>query len=268
MHINCWNTPNVRAGRNVNPRLLHCNWPKDRLEEWGEYNPFYQVRVMGNFPESGEDSLVPYHMVHSALERSIQPAGKKVYGVDVAYYGGDKSVIGRLHGGQFRILRKIYKQDGEYVANKIVQLLKEEPDDQPVDEVKIDIIGWGADCWGSLTHKKKSGSEEERKILSKVKIKGVNFSNRCMTYEARKDYLNIRAEAGFIVRHLFEEGQIDIDDEDLGVQCASLKYVFRQGRYALEEKDRFKKRFRESPDELDSLLIAKALITSGVPGIW
>jgi len=96
----------------------------------------------------------------------------------------------------------------------------------------------------------------------------VNFSNRCMSYEARKDYFNIRAESGFIVRHMFEEGQIDIDDEDLGVQCAGLKYNFRAGRYILEDKGEFKKRFKESPDELDSLLIAKSIITSGIPSIW
>ena len=266
--INCWNTPNVRAKSNVNPRLIDCNWPANRLAKWGEYSPFYQVRVLGQFPESGEDSLVPYHMVHSALESSIQPVGKKVYGVDVAYFGGDKSVIGRLHGGQFRILRKIYKQDGEHVADKILQCLKEEPEDSPVEEIKVDIIGWGADCWGSLRRKKKDGTDEEKELLKKVKLRGVNFSNRCMTYEARKDYFNIRAEAGFMVRHMFEEGQIDIDDEDLGVQCSGLKYEFRSGRYILEEKDKFKKRFKESPDELDSLLIAKCLITSGIPTIW
>jgi len=268
LHINCWNTPNVKAKSNVNKRLLDCEWPKKMLDKWGEYNPFYQVRVLGEFPESGEDSLVPYHMVHSSLERSIQPAGKKIYGVDVAYFGGDKSVIGRLHGSQFRILKKIYKQDGEYVADQIVRCLKEEPDDSPVEEVKVDIIGWGADCWGSLNRKKKDGTEEEKEILKKVKLKGVNFSNRCMSYEARKDYFNIRAESGFIVRHMFEEGQIDIDDEDLGVQCAGLKYNFRAGRYILEDKGEFKKRFKESPDELDSLLIAKSIITSGIPSIW
>ena len=268
LHIDNYNTPNVRAGENILPGLVSYDWPEKKRKQWGVNNPFFQVRVKGNFPESGEDNLVPYHMVHSAIERSIAPAGKKILGVDVAWMGNDKSVIGRLWGDQFRILRKLYKMRGPELANRIVRVIKEEGTEVPIEEVKIDIIGWGSDCYSSLREKKYRGTKEEKSLLKKVKIIPVNVAEKVKSSKARKDYYNVRAEAAFIIRNVFEEGQIDIDDEDLGVQLANIKYKFLEGRYLLEEKIKFKKRFRESPDELDSLLIAKAIVSGGVPHVW
>ena len=225
------------------------------------------MRVLGEFPEAGEDSLVPYHMVHSALERTLPGIGKKIISVDVAWFGGDKSVIGRLWGPQFRILKKLYKQDGPSLADKIVEQLKM-PGNEDVSEIKVDVIGFGASCFDSLRGKKKSGNEIERNILKNARIIPVNVAEKVKDKKARKDYHNVRAEAGFMIRDMFEKGEIDIEDEDLGVQAANLKYGFMNGRYLLEDKEKFKKRFRESPDELDCLIVAKAITRSMAPTIY
>lgn len=268
LHIDNYNTPNVRAGKNLVPGLVSYDWPDRKKKQWGKNNPFFQVRVKGNFPEAGEDNLVPYHFVHSALERTLIPVGKKVLGVDVARFGNDKSVIGRLWGNQFRTKKKLYKQDGPMLANRIVRVIKEEGMEDPVEEVRIDIIGWGSSCFDSLKYKKSQGTEEEKALLKNVKIIPVNVAERARSAKARKDYSNIRAETALITREMFEQGEIDIDDEDLGVQLANIRYKFQQGKYLLEDKEEFKKRFRESPDELDSLLVAKAIVMGGVPHVW
>ena len=224
--------------------------------------------MKGNFPESGEDTLIPYHLVHSALERTISPAGKKMLSVDVARFGGDKSVISRLWGSQFRVLRKLYNQDGPKLADKIMRILKEDTDEQKVEEIKIDVIGWGSSCYDSLKQKKTYGTTEERRLLRNIKIIPINVSEKCRSKEARKDYYNIRAEAAFTVKEMFTNEEIDINDEDLGVQLANIRYKFREARYLLEDKESFKKRFRESPDELDTILIAKTLVRGGAPHIF
>lgn len=267
LHLDCYNSPNVKAGKNLIPSLCAFDWPAKKLDQWGEYNPFYQVRVKGEFPESGEDTLVPYHMVHSALERTLPGAGKKVFGVDVARFGGDKSVIARLWGQQFRILKKLYNLDGPGLADRIVEQLKLDGNED-VEEVKIDVIGFGASCYDSLRGKKKSGNKIERTALENVRIIPVNVAEKVKSKKAKKDYYNVRAEAGFMVRDMFEQGEIDIEDEELGVQAANLKYGFSQGRYLLEEKDKFKDRLRESPDELDSLIVAKALTRGAGPAVY
>jgi len=268
LHLDNYNTPNVRARRNIYSYLCSYNWPEERKKKWGEHNPFFQVRVRGDFPEAGEDELVPYYLTHLALESTIPPIGKKVLGVDVARFGGDKSVIGRLWGGQFRILRKLYKMDGPKLADRIIRILKEDTDEQKIEEIKIDVIGWGSSCYDSLRSKQKTGTAEERRLLKGVKIIPINVSEKCRSKEARKDYFNVRAETAFVIKEMFEHESIDIEDEDLAVQLTNIKYKFREARYLLEKKEDFKKRFRESPDELDSLLIAKAIVRGGTPHIW
>jgi len=270
LHISCYNSPNVRAGKNVIPALCAYDWPEQKRKAWGEYNPFFIVRVIGNFPDTGEDYLVPYHMVHSALERTITPAGNKIFSIDVARFGGDKSVIGRMWGGQFRILKKIFKQDGVYVANKAMEQLKTKGNED-VDEIRVDVIGWGSGCFDDLNRMKRKGTDEEKEMLKNIKLVPVNVSEKPKSKKAKKDYYNLRAQAGFTLRGMFEEGQIDIDNEDLGIQAANIKYEFRNGVYLLEEKDKFKERLGKtmgSPDELDSLLISKVIARGASPRVW
>jgi len=266
LHIDDWNTPNVKAGRDIVPALVAHDWPQKKLEEWGEYNPFYQVRVLGEFPESGDKNLIPYHMVHAALERSIPPAGRKILSLDVAQFGQDKSVIGRLWGSQFRILKKYWKLDGPALANKTIRLIDEGETD--IDEIRVDTIGYGSDCFSSIKEKKLSGTEKERGMLKNIKLVPINVSEKVRSPKARKDYYNVRAEASYILRQTFEQGQIDIDDEDLGVQLANIFYDLKDGRWLLEDKEKFKTRAKVRPDELDSLLMAKAIVSRGSPGIW
>lgn len=266
LHIDDWNTPNVRAGRNLIPALVAHDWPQKRLEEWGEYNPFYQVRVLGEFPESGDKNLIPYHMVHKALERTISPAGRKILSLDVAQFGQDKSVIGRLWGSQFRILKKYWKLDGPALANKTIRLIDEGETD--IDEIRVDTIGYGSDCFSSLKRRKLFGTNREKEMLKGIKLVPVNVSEKVRSPKERKSYYNVRAEASYIVRQMFEHGQIDIDDEDLGVQLANIYYDLKDGRWLLEDKEKFKTRARVKADELDSLLMAKAIVSRGSPGVW
>lgn len=266
LHIDDWNTPNVRAGKDIIPALVAHDWPQKKLEQWGEYNPFYQVRVLGQFPETGDKNLIPYHMVHSALERTISPAGRKILSIDVAQFGQDRSVIGRLWGSQFRILKKYWKLDGPALANKTMRVIEEGETD--IDEIRVDVIGYGSGCFSSLKEKKQSGTEKERAMLKDIKLVPVNVSEKVRDPKSRRNYYNVRAEASYILRQTFEQGQIDIDDEDLGVQLANIWYDLRDGRWLLEDKEKFKTRAKVRADELDSLLIAKAIVSRGSPGVW
>jgi hypothetical protein len=267
LNLNCWNSPNVRNGINDIPALCGFKWPKEKLVHWGEFNPFYQVRVLGNFPEIGADNLIPYHLVHAALERSRRGVGDKLIGVDVARFGDDASVISRLQGAQFRVLKKQYKQDGNMLADSVMECIKRR-ENRDVKTIKIDIIGWGASCYDALNKMKKKGNDIEKKLLKKVNLVEVNVSEKPKSVAAAKDYKNIRAETAFMIREMFEDGDIDIDNEDLAVQAANIKFDFTEGRYLLEKKKKFKERLRVSPDEFDSLIISKAIARGAIPRLW
>lgn len=257
LHIDCWNTPNVKAGKVVVPGLCAPGWPAERKRVWGEHHPFYLVRVKGDFPIEGEKNLIPYHMVHSALERNISPVGQKVIAIDPARFGDDRSVVGRLWGEQFRVLKKYRKLDGPTLADRVIEWVEQEGD---VYAIKVDEIGEGSSCFDSLKEKKRSGRGGQKDILKDVKIMPIRFNERCRDPKNRKNYANLRAKLGFIVRDMFEEGTIDIDDEDLGAQASGMQYDYERkgGRLILEDKREFKKRYRSSPDEFDCLLVAKA----------
>jgi len=137
-----------------------------------------------------------------------------------------------------------------------------------IDEIRVDAIGWGSDCYTSLRDKRKGGTDREKALLKDTKIVPVYVYEKVKSAKARKNFYNVRAEAGYIVRQMFEEGHIDIDDEDLGVQLANIWYDFKDGRWILEDKEKFKVRARVRPDELDSLLIAKAIVRGGSPSIY
>ena len=74
----------------------------------------------------------------------------------------------------------------------------------------------------------------------------------------RETFANLRAELGWRLRQLFEEGEISIpDDPGLVSEVAALRYEYdTRGRIKLEAKDAAKARLGRSPDLADSLMLA------------
>lgn len=67
--------------------------------EWGENSPAYIARVIGDFPSTADDVLIPYHYIVEAFERDLGGPGLPVVSCDVARYGRDRTVILGGNGG-------------------------------------------------------------------------------------------------------------------------------------------------------------------------
>ena len=82
------------------PRLITPSWVADRYRAWGPDSVPYQVRVMGNFPTQGDDTLIPLLWIELAMERweETEPGDPVEIGVDVAAYGSssDLSAFGAV----------------------------------------------------------------------------------------------------------------------------------------------------------------------------
>ena len=102
------------------PGLTTAKWVEERRETWGEDNPIYRARVLGEFPDQEEDTLIRLSDVEAAAVRgqeelSVNEAENEakqevVLAVDVARYGSDRSVILRRRGDlveEVRVFRQL-----------------------------------------------------------------------------------------------------------------------------------------------------------------
>ena len=63
------------------------------IHQYGRDSNVYRVRVMGDFPLEESDSVIPMHLCEAAAVRDVKAFGPPVWGVDVARFGGDRTVL-------------------------------------------------------------------------------------------------------------------------------------------------------------------------------
>ena len=73
--ISALESPNVTAGKVQIPGLTTARWVKERKEVWGEDNPLYRARVLGEFPDLAEDALIRLSEIEAAGNRE-QPSSQ------------------------------------------------------------------------------------------------------------------------------------------------------------------------------------------------
>ena len=67
--ISALGSPNVQAGKLVVPGLTTARWVEERRQIWGDQNPLYRARVLGEFPDQAEDTLIRLSDLEAAAER-------------------------------------------------------------------------------------------------------------------------------------------------------------------------------------------------------
>ena len=247
--ISALDSPNVQAGKTVVPGLTTAKWVEERRDTWGEENPIYRARVLGEFPDQAEDTLIKLSDVEAAVLRGREEAVQHevpesevepevVLAVDVARFGSDRSVILRRRGERVEDIRIFRNLDTMQLAGWVVSAIKEF---QPA-QMYIDEIGVGA---GVVDRLKEEG----------YGVKGINVARR-----SRQDELfaNLRAEGFWRLRELFAAGRITIPpDNQLMGELAALRYSYdSQGRILVESKDSIRQRGLPSPDKADALMLA------------
>ena len=59
IQISAFDTPNVKAGEIIVPGLTTREWVEEMRIEWGEDSALWKARVLGEFPDVGDNVLVP-----------------------------------------------------------------------------------------------------------------------------------------------------------------------------------------------------------------
>ena len=264
--ISALDSPNLRAGSVVMPGLATPEWVEERKLIWGEGTNLYKSRVLGEFPDQGDDTLLSLSDLEAAVKPVVDAVSWRVGGetvfaadrpnaeevilaVDVARFGTDRTVILRRRGNCVENIHVLRQQDTMEIAGRIVAAIREH---RPA-EVVVDEIGIGA---GVVDRLRELGH----------RVRGVNVAE-----SARDDrhFANLRAEGYWQLRDRFVSRRIIIPaDRALIGELATLRYRFESsGRVRIEAKDEMRKRGLPSPDLADALMLA-FLPRAGGLGFW
>lgn len=239
------------TGEDVPQRLRHLlispTWVEEKRRAWGEDNPLFVAKVLGRFPETTDDGLIPMQWIRDAQERHLAVGEPVELGVDVGG-GGDRSVIAVRRGGVVRIERRDQNPDTMQTCGNVLSALRS----TGAATAKIDEIGIGRGV-------------VDRAREQKAPVQGVNVGQAASNAEA---YANLRAEGYWGLRERFQDGTIDLDpeDEDLAAQLVDLRFKrTSSGKIQIESKDELKRRGKPSPDEADAVMLAFIQPPSGPP---
>lgn len=261
--ISAFDSPNLtgeEVPENLSKMLVSEDWVEDKRKRWGEASPRYQSKILGEFPELGDNTLIAPRWILDAQERELEPEGKTRVSVDVARFGSDHSIIALARGPVFRVEVTMPTSATTEVAGATTRVLRENGN----CDVIIDGAGVGGGVVDSMRENVREGvfgvgrRPTVREFLAGGKPKD------------EKEFADARSEAWWRLREMFREGEIDIDpaDDELASQLGSIQYGFdSKGRIKVESKDDMAKRKLPSPDRGDAAMQAYALTGQDAPRV-
>ncbi|HEY9462099.1 MAG TPA: terminase family protein [Vicinamibacterales bacterium] len=232
---------------------------EDMAQRYGrDSNPF-RVRVLGEFPESDDDTIIPRALAEAAIYRIVEMirSGANVWGLDCARGGGDLSALCKRRGNI--VPKKIETRDYDDTM-RVTGWVKNEWDNTPEAErpeaVVVDSIGIGAGVADRL---------EELKLP----VIAVNVSES-PSFKNAKTYKNLRAELWWRGLEWLEKRNCALRDPECIEELVKVRKDYASdGRLLAESKKAMKKRGEKSPNRADAFLLtllddaAIAGLTSG-----
>lgn len=255
IHIDAFETPNLKAGKIVNPFLVTPQWVEDRRIEWGEDSPQWLSRVRGEFPEQGSDTFISLVDLDKALENDLYNAkgikdsdidGPCIVAIDPARFGDDESIIVVRRGYKITKLYVFRSLDTVQLAREALKVMIEE---NPTMSI-VDTVGLGSGVFDVLYRE-----YGVRNIAGFISQESPNDKSH---------YVNRRAEAWDVLKGYLKKGKVDLtnfdtprDRETIRGQFGALKYEYDSaGRLKLESKEDMKKRGLKSPDRADAIVLS------------
>mgnify|MGYP001582722535 CR=1 FL=1 len=218
------------------PSLVTPEWVAGRYRTWGPGSFLYQVRVQGEFTQSGVNNLFALGDVEAAMGREVEASGAKVMALDVARYGDDDTALCMRQGNKVVGIETWSHQDSVFTAGRYKRYAAAF---KPV-VARVDSVGVGA---GVVDILKSQGFRAEE----------VNVGTPAVDTE---QFGNLRAEGYWSLKEMM--GKIGLPkDEELKSQLCDLRYNYDvKGRLWIEKKEDARARGSKSPDIADALMMA------------
>jgi len=247
-HTRCQDSPNVSR-----------EWIEEKRLEWGETSPVYISKVLGEFPDASEDTLIPLSWVELAMERWLENVNKTdsvVMGADIARYGNDSTILAIRNGNWFEDLVERTKQDTMATAGLILNLATR----KKIVDVRVDTIGVGAGVVDRLREQSKETGVRVRPINVANKAPSMMYKGERIKFHRMRDWLYWNMRTHLDPNNPDQSDLVSLPKDDkLKSQLTSIRYKIRSdGAIEIESKDSMKARGLSSPDRAEAVMIALA----------
>ena len=238
-----WYTMSVSC---IDSKRVSDDFVNDMKNRYGEDSPAYHVRVLGNFPPSESDTVIPVALIDHAMKNDIKVHEDTVsiWALDVARQGNDSSVLCKRQGPIIHPLTVWNNLDLMQLSGAVKAEYDAVSSSKKPVEIIVDSVGLGA---GVLDRLRELG----------LPARGLNVSERSMQKET---YINLRAELWFKCKAWLEGMDVKIPQDDrLWAELAAPRYHFTSsGKIQVESKEAMKKRGINSPDRADAVCLSLA----------
>ena len=219
----------------------------DEMElRYGPESNAYRVRVLGEFPLSDDNTIIPYHLVEAAQNRDVVVSDEAtvVWGLDVARFGSDATALCKRQGPIVTELRSWRGLDLMQTTGRIVAEYEALAPSKRPAEILVDSIGVG------------SGVVDRLQELG-LPVRGVNVAESPSMGDT---YMNLRSELWFKCKAWLEDRRCKMPkDDQLIAELTAIRYSFTSsGKMKAESKDEMRKRGLGSPDLADALCLTMA----------
>jgi phage terminase large subunit len=244
LHVSC-----------LDSKLVAPDFIQQIKDTYGETSSAYYVRVLGEFAPREDDVLIPAELVDAAMARDVvlDTGEPLVYGLDVARFGDDRTVLCKRQGN---VVIEIRAWSGADLMQTVGRVMHEADTDKP-SEICVDSIGLGA---GVADRLREQG----------LNVRDVNVSEvSALNPTAAK----LRDELWLTVKEWLGKRSCRLPrSEDLRGELVGPTYTFlSNGKIKVEGKNEMKKRGLRSPDQADSLCLTfagQAALVGGQGSFW
>ena len=198
-----------------------------------------------NYEASVTDAFIPGELVDAAMQNGpaeVEALGPDMWGLDVARFGDDKSVLVKRRG---RVVRSIEAWQGIDTMALAAEVWAQAKVEKP-QQIAVDVIGVGAGVFDRLVDLARGSAVQIVAVNSAVRVNdGVNF--------------NLRAQMWANGREWLKDAPVSLPNHPtFKAELCAMKYLYRNGLRLIESKDDAKKRGIKSPDHADAFMLTHA----------
>lgn len=218
-------------------------WAEEQIELYGRDDSWVKAYILGEFPDSGINTLFSLKDVEWSMRKNINPQdynfAQKRLGIDVARFGMDDNCIFPRQG--LRCFQFVTMRDART--------------DQIAARVALAKEKWGSELELLDGSGGFSSGVQDFLLQAGYTPMEINFSSKADDPR----FFNKRAEMYFRASSWLKRGGVLPPSDRLKKELIHQTYTFERGKFKLEEKERIRERLNYSPDIADAFALTFAI---------